>query len=192
MQLLNLKGAIVTLDAMATQTEIAQQIKSGGGDYVLALKGNQGKLFQQVEGWFDQAIAGDWQGIEYSYHEKVESGHHRIETRQIWVVPVSQLPPLHRQSLWPGLTTVVMVRSVRQLWNKTTTEIRFFISSLAADAQKHAEVIRRHWSIENIAIPIVVRYRVLGFEESGVRIRDSGVKILVYLMRLGNAIIHNS
>ncbi|NCR08106.1 MAG: ISAs1 family transposase [Microcystis aeruginosa LG13-11] len=149
LQLLNLKGAIVTLDAMGTQTEIAQQIKSGAGDDVLALKGNQGKLFQQVEGWFDQAIAGDWQGIEYSYHEKVESGHHRLETRQIWVVPVSQLPPLHRQSLWPGLTTLVMVRSVRQLWNKTTTEIRFFISSLAADAQKQAEVIRRHWSIEN-------------------------------------------
>jgi len=149
LQLLNLKGAIVTLDAMGTQTEIAQQIKSGDGDYVLALKGNQGKLFQQVEGWFDQAIARDWQGIEYSYHEKVESGHHRLETRQIWVVPVSQLPPLHRQSLWPGLTTLVMVRSVRQLWNKTTTEIRFFISSLAADAQKHAEVIRGHWSIEN-------------------------------------------
>jgi len=63
------------------------------------------------------------------------------------------------------------------LWNKTTTEIRFFISSLAADAQKHAEVIRRHWSIENIAIPIVVRYRVLGFEESGVRIQDSGFRI---------------
>ncbi len=130
MQLLNLKGAIVTLDAMGTQTEIAKQIKSGGGDYVFALKGNQGKLFQQVEGWFDQAIARDWQGIEYSYHEKVESGHHRIETLQIWVVPVSQLPLLHRHSLWPGLTTLVMVRSVRQLWNKTTTEIRFFISSL--------------------------------------------------------------
>ena len=78
LQLLNLKGAIVTLDAMGTQTEIAQQIKSGAGDYVLALKGNQGKLFQQVEGWFDQAIAGDWQGIEYSYQEKVESGHHRL------------------------------------------------------------------------------------------------------------------
>jgi len=146
---LNLKGAIVTLDAMGTQTEIAKQIKEGGGDYVLALKGNQGKLFQQVEGWFDQAIAQNWQGIEYSYHEKVESGHHRLETRQIWAVPVSQLPPLHRQSLWPRLTTLVMVRSVRQLWNKTTTEIRFFISSLAGDAQKHADVIRRHWSIEN-------------------------------------------
>jgi predicted transposase YbfD/YdcC len=149
LQLLNLKGAIVTLDAMGTQTEIAKQIKEGGGDYVLALKGNQGKLFQQVEGWFEQAVAQNWQGIEYSFWEKVESGHHRLETRQIWAVPLSQLPSLHRQNLWSGLTTVVMVRSVRQLWNKTTTEVRFFLSSLAEDAQKHASVIRSHWSIEN-------------------------------------------
>jgi predicted transposase YbfD/YdcC len=66
LKLLNLQGAIVTWDAMGTQTEIAKQIKSGGGEYVLALKGNQGKLFQQVEGWFEQAIAQNWQGIEYS------------------------------------------------------------------------------------------------------------------------------
>ena len=132
----------------ATQTEIAKQIKEGGGDYVLALKGNQGKLFQQVEDWFE-AIAQNWQGIAYSFWQTVESGHHRIETRQIWAVPVSQLPSLHRQNLWSGLTTVVMVRSVRQLWNKTTTEVRFFLSSLTGDAQKHARVIRSHWSIEN-------------------------------------------
>jgi len=149
LQLLNLKGAIVTLDAMGTQTEIAKQIKEGGGYYVLALKGNQGKLFQQVEDWFEQAVAQNWQGIEYSFWETVESGHHRIESRQIWAVAVSQLPSLHRQNLWSGLTTVVMVRSVRQLWNQTTTEVRFFLSSLAEEAQKHASVIRSHWSIEN-------------------------------------------
>jgi predicted transposase YbfD/YdcC len=62
---------------------------------------------------------------------------------------VSQLPLLHRQSQWAGLTTVVMVRSTRQLWNKTTTEVRFYISSLAADARRHNQVIRSHWSIEN-------------------------------------------
>jgi len=98
LQLLNLKGAVVTLDAMGTQTEIAKQIREGGGDYVFALKGNQGKLFQQVEGWFEQAVAQNWQGIEYSFQETVESGHHRLEPRQIWAVPVSQLPPLHRQT----------------------------------------------------------------------------------------------
>ncbi len=149
LKLLNLKGAVVTLDAMGTQIAIARQIKQAEGDYVLALKGNQGKLSQQVSDWFKQAQAKNWQGIESSYYETLETGHHRIETRQVWAVPVSQLPPLHRQSQWVGLTTVVMVRSRRKLWNKTTTKVRFYISSLEADAQRHNRVIRSHWSIEN-------------------------------------------
>ena len=149
LKLLNLKGTIVTLDAMGTQREIAAQIKQSEGEYVLALKGNQGRLSQQVSDWFEQAQAKNWQGIESSYYEKVETGHHRIETRQVWAVPVSQLPPLHRQSKWMGLTTVVMVKSTRQLWNKTTTAVRFYISSLDPDAQQHNRVIRSHWSLEN-------------------------------------------
>ena len=149
LKLLNLKGTIVTLDAMGTQREIASQIKQSEGDYVLALKGNQGKLSQQVSDWFEQAQAKNWQGIESSYYEKVETGHNRIETRQVWAVSITQLPPLHRQSQWMGLTTVVMVKSTRQLWNKTTTAVRFYISSLEADAQCHNRVIRSHWSIEN-------------------------------------------
>ncbi|NEP51356.1 MAG: ISAs1 family transposase [Moorea sp. SIO3C2] len=149
LKLLNLKGAVVTLDAMGTQIEIAQQIKQAEGDYVLALKGNQGKLRQQVEDWFKRAQAMNWQGIDYSYHQTLESGHHRIETRQVWAVSVSQLPPLHRQRQWLGLTTVVMVRTQRHLWNKTTTEVRFYISTLEAEAQRHNQVIRSHWSIEN-------------------------------------------
>ncbi len=148
LKLLNLKGAVVTLDAMGTQLEIAAQIKKAEGDYVLALKGNQGKLSQQVENWFEQAIAKNWQGIEYSYDERGESGHHRIETRCCWAVPISQLPPLHRQRQWLGLTSVVMVLSRRQLWNKTTTTVRFYISSLDADAQRHNRLIRSHLSIE--------------------------------------------
>jgi predicted transposase YbfD/YdcC len=149
LRLLNLKGAVVTLDAMGTQTGIATQIKQAEGEYVLALKGNQGKLSQQVEAWFGSALAQDFPGIEYSYHESVEAGHHRIETRQVWAVSVSQLPPLHRQSQWLGLTTVVMVKRTRQLWNKTTTEICFYISSLEAEAARHNQVIRSHWSVEN-------------------------------------------
>lgn len=149
LKLLNLKGAVVTLDAMGTQIDIARQIQQAEGDYVLALKGNQGQLSQQVEAWFEQAQAKNWQGIEYSDHETVEAGHHRIDTRQVWAVPVSQFPSLHRQGQWVGLSTIVMVRSRRQLWNKTTTEVRFYLSSLEADAQRHNRVIRSHWSIEN-------------------------------------------
>lgn len=81
LKLLNLKGSVVTLDAMGTQTEIAAQIKQAEGEYVLTLKGNQGKLSQQVEAWFKQAQAQNWEGIEYSCQETVETGHHRIETR---------------------------------------------------------------------------------------------------------------
>jgi predicted transposase YbfD/YdcC len=149
LKLLNLKGTIVTLDAMGTQTAIATQIKQAEGDYVLALKGNQGTLSRAVETWFEQAEASGWDGIDYDSHETMESSHHRLETRQVWAVPVSQLPLLPRQAKWMGLTTVVMVRSTRQLWNKTTTDVRFYISSLLANAVRHAQVIRSHWSVEN-------------------------------------------
>lgn len=79
----------------------------------------------------------------------MEAGHHRIETRQVWAVSVSQLPQLHRQNQWLGLTTVVMVLRTRQLWNKTTTEVCFYLSSRTADAVRHNQVIRSHWSVEN-------------------------------------------
>ena len=72
-----------------------------------------------------------------------------LKPATVFAVPVSQLPPLHRQSQWVGLTTVVMVKRRRQLWNKTTTEVCFYISSLAAAAARHNHVIRSHWSIEN-------------------------------------------
>ena len=133
----------------APKTAIATQIKTAEGDYVLALKGNQGKRSEQVEDWFEQAQASNFEGLEYSYDETVGSGHYRDETRQVWAVPVSQLPPLHRQGQWVGLTTVVRVRSVRRSWKGTTTEVRFYISSLAADGARHNQVIRSHWSIEN-------------------------------------------
>jgi predicted transposase YbfD/YdcC len=149
LNLLDLKGAIVTLDAMGTQFAIAQQIRKAGGNYNLALKGNQGKLSKQVEKWFKEAEAKDWKGIEYSYHETVEDGHYRTETRQVWSVSVNQLLPLHRQEIWHGLSTVIMVKSQRVLWNKTTTAVRFYISSLEPDAERDSHIIRSHWSIEN-------------------------------------------
>ena len=149
LKLLNLKGAIVTMDAMGTQIKIVKQIQKEGGDYVCGLKGNQGLLYQQVQEWFEESQAQGWQGIDYSYHETIEGGHHRIETRQVWTVGVQELPPLHRQSNWVGLNTVVMVSRKSKLWNKTSEEIRFYLSSLKGDAQEHSKVIRSHWSIEN-------------------------------------------
>ena len=149
LNLLDIKGAIITLDAMGTQREIAAQIVDQGGDYILALKGNQGTLHTQVKAFFKMAEQTQWAGIDVSYSECTEAGHHRIERRQVWAVPISQVPDLPNPSKWRGLATVVMVKRERRLWNKTTTEVCFYITSLAADATVLAQAIRSHWGIEN-------------------------------------------
>jgi predicted transposase YbfD/YdcC len=117
------------------------------GDYILALKGNQKLLYKAVKDWFEVAQKEDYLGREYNYYEQVEAGHHRVEKRQVWTVDVSELPPLHNQELWTGLKTVVMIVSERRLWNKTTTEARFYLSSLSSNAEKIAGAIRSHWGI---------------------------------------------
>ena len=88
-------------------------------------------------------------GIEHSYDQRVEAGHHRRENRQVWVVPVAALPDLYQPSPWAGLQSVVMVVRVRQLWNKTTREVQFYLSSLPCDAVRIGRAIRAHWGIEN-------------------------------------------
>jgi predicted transposase YbfD/YdcC len=141
---LDLTGAIITLDAMGTQRNIAAQIIEQKGDYILALKGNQGNLHQKVVAFFEQAQLKNWEGIDYSYSQKTETGHHRIEHRQVWVVGLDQLPELSEAKKWKGLASIVMVKRERQLWNKKTTEVCFYITSLAADAVILAEAIRAH------------------------------------------------
>lgn len=150
LNLLELKGAIITLDAMGPQREIAAQIVDQGGDYILALKGNQGSLHRQVKAFFEAAESNQWTGIDVSYSECTEAGHHRFERRQVWAIPISQVPDLSNQNnKWRGLATVVMVKRERHLWNKTTTEVCFYITSLVADATLLALAIRSHWGIEN-------------------------------------------
>lgn len=79
----------------------------------------------------------------------MEKGHHRTEKRQVWTVPVSELPPLHQQADWLGLKSIVMVVRVRHLWNKTTREVQFYLTSLESDACKLGQAIRLHWGVEN-------------------------------------------
>jgi predicted transposase YbfD/YdcC len=147
LELLDLKGAIVTLDAMGTQKQIASQIHTAQADYVLTLKANHPTLFQQVEQGFNTARQ---QGtLAPTLMHTTEAGHHRIDTRQAWAIAVDQLPPLHQSEQWVGLQSIVVVERTRQLWNKTTHEIQFYLSSLAADDPRNPDVIRQHWSIEN-------------------------------------------
>lgn len=149
LELLEIEKSIITIDAMGCQKEIAALIIKKKGDYLLALKGNQKLLHKDVKDWFELARKEEFAGREHSYYQQIEGGHHRVEKRQIWTVAVSELPSLHNQSLWTGLKTVVMIVSERRLWNKTTTEVRFYLSSLASNAEKISQAIRSHWGIEN-------------------------------------------
>ena len=120
-EMLEIAESVITLDAMGCQKDITYLIIKKKKDYILALKGNQKLLYKAVKKWFELAQRSDYLGREYNYHEQVEAGHHRVEKRQVWTVDVSELPPLHNQTLWSGLKTVVMIVSERRLWNKTTT-----------------------------------------------------------------------
>lgn len=149
LELLDISGCIITIDAMGTQHEIAHRIHAQGADYVLALKANHPTLHTQVKQWFETAQASDFQGIEYSYDVRVESGHHRREKRQVTAVSIHQMGDLYKQAQWSGLQSIVRVVRTRHLWNKTTTEVMFYLSSLPPDAQQLSKAIRQHWSIEN-------------------------------------------
>lgn len=149
LKLLDITGCIITIDAMGTQTEIAKQIVDKGADYVLCLKANHPTLWNQVRIWFEQAQLNGFKGIEHRYDPRTEAGHHRKETRKVWVVPLDQMGVLHEISQWIGLKTIVMVSRVRQLWNKTTREVMFYLSSLPCDAVVIGRAIRAHWGIEN-------------------------------------------
>ncbi|ODH02464.1 transposase [Nostoc sp. KVJ20] len=151
LEFLDITGSIITIDAMGTQTEIAKKIIDKKADYVLALKANHPTLYHQVEQWFETAAAQDFQGIDVSYDHRIEKGHHRTEIRSCWSVPISALGELYQPKIWAGLQSVVMVVRERRLWNKTTREVQFYLSSLHSDAQLLGRAIRKHWGIENQA-----------------------------------------
>ena len=146
--LLELKGCIVTIDAMGCQKAIAEKIIEGGADYVLALKGNQGTLHDAVSDFFNVAIANKFQNIEHQKHQEIDGGHGRIEKRICYTVSVPEyLKPL--TTPWKKLTTLVCVQSTREYDDKKETELRCFISSLNSDAAQCANAVRQHWAVEN-------------------------------------------
>jgi predicted transposase YbfD/YdcC len=149
LEMLDISGCIITMDAMGTQTAIAEKIITADADYILSLKDNHPTLHQQVKSWFEDAQSTGFEGLNVSISHRVEKGHNRIENRQVYTVPVSQLPVLHQQNQWKGLATIVMVVRTIQHWNKTTCEVQFYLSSLPSDANKIGSAIRQHWGIEN-------------------------------------------
>ena len=147
LKLLELHGCIVTIDAMGCQRDIAGQIVDQGADYVLGLKGNQGLLHEAVEDYFTAAQAAGFKQVEHAYHEEVDKGHGRLETRRYWIT--EDLCTLPQTERWKGLRSIGMVEREFEEGDKRGIEQRHFINSIAADSKQFAHAVRAHWGIEN-------------------------------------------
>ena len=143
---LALEGCTVTLDAMGTQPNIAQAIRNRGADYILAVKNNQPTLADSMHDFFLQFQAAP-ERTPHTMNETVEKNHGRIETRRCYVF--DQLDCLSRPERWPDLKSFAVIESQREIKGKTTLEYRYYISSLAPNADRISRAIRAHWSIEN-------------------------------------------
>jgi predicted transposase YbfD/YdcC len=142
-----IEGAIVTIDAMGCQREIAQQILDQKADYVLALKGNQGTLREDVELFAAEQKANGFKDTKVSRHQTVDGDHGRIETRTY--TAIHDVAWLQERHDWPGLRGVVMVESTREFGDKIEQETRFYITSLVWLAIQLGPAIRSHWAVEN-------------------------------------------
>lgn len=143
---LELAGCIVTLDAMGCQKTIAREIRQANADYVLALKGNQETVHEEVQTFLDDAVAHDPTGL--AVYETTEKDHGRIELRRYW--QSDRLDWFVDRSKWEGLRSIGMVESERHLPGRSVTrERRYFLCSLPLDAKRFAGAVRGHWSIEN-------------------------------------------
>jgi predicted transposase YbfD/YdcC len=147
LDLLALKGCIVTIDAMGCQRTIAEKILDQGADYVLALKGNQPTLEAAVERFFVSGPEAEAHRATSAYTEQTEQGHGRVETRCAWIS--EELNADLTAAAWPGLRSIGMVEATRTLGGETSVEQRFYLSSLPPEAPQFAQAVRKHWGIEN-------------------------------------------
>ena len=150
LEMLTLKGCIVTIDAMGCQTDIAQKVVTKGADYALAVKGNQGTLYANIIDLFAFAQETHFEQIAHDFYQTVEKNHGRLETRQYWTIfePefIAYLDPTHK---WPQFNSIGMAHSQVQAGSRSSSETRYYICSLAGQAREFARAVRGHWGIEN-------------------------------------------
>ncbi len=147
LEMLAIEGAIVSIDAMGCQRAIAQKIIDKKADYVLALKGNQSTLREDVEVFVAEQKVNNFNDTAVSRHETVDADHGRIETRTTIVIhDVAWLQERHK---WPGLKALVVVDSTREIGDKIERETRFYITSLLLLAIQMGPIVRSHWAVEN-------------------------------------------
>lgn len=142
LEMLTLKGAIVTVDALNCQRAIAQQIVDQGGDYAFALKGNQGTLYEDVSLFLDDPSTPTSSSVP-----TVEADHGRIETREVSIsTDIGWLQERHR---WPGLQAIGKVTRTREIGEKTSVETAYYLFSAPLSPERGGEVVRSHWDVEN-------------------------------------------
>jgi predicted transposase YbfD/YdcC len=152
LEVLELKGCIVTIDAMGCQKSIAANIIDAKADFVLALKGNHSLVHEEFVDYFEELVP-EGAGKNYplpegmAFYETVEKGHGRIETRRYW--HTEDIDWFADKDLWKGLKSVGMVESTREIGEKISTERRLFLSSFKPDAKRFAGAVRGHWGVEN-------------------------------------------
>lgn len=147
---LDITGCLVTLDAMGTQTDIAQKIIQGQADYILPVKENQGTLYEDMALLFDGFESENYVAVPHDTAKQVSEAHDRREIRPCWVVSESEYRDyLRRGPVWPKLTSLVKLLTIRISPKKTEISVRYFISSWRASAQQFLQRIRQHWQIEN-------------------------------------------
>jgi len=148
LDMIDIKGDVVTLDAMGCQRAIAFKIREKGADYLLAVKENQRMLYENTRDYCDYLDSKEGQGeVVDCWHSEVEKDHGRIEMRSITVI--TRLDWLEERTVWKDLAAVIRYRCSRTMGDQTTVTDRYYISSMSATAQTFASLIRNHWSIEN-------------------------------------------
>jgi predicted transposase YbfD/YdcC len=147
LELLDLHGALVSIDAMGCQKEIAKKIVAGGGDYLLAVKANQEHLLADVQATLERALTGELPAQLVLQHRTQEQGHGRQENRSY--VVVHEVTGIRDRQAWPKLKMVGMCCSERTIKGKTTTEVRYYIGSRTLGVRHYAKAVRGHWRIEN-------------------------------------------
>jgi predicted transposase YbfD/YdcC len=145
LKVLALRGALVTLDAAGCQVEIARQIRAAGGDYLLAVKGNQPGLHDAVRAAVEAASEAGFEGVAFDHHTTAERNRGRAEVRSVAVL----YDPAGLPADWPDVAAVVSVLRERAVGDEATTTVHYYITSLRGTAEQLGRLIRRHWAVEN-------------------------------------------
>ncbi len=188
LELLDIEGGCITLDAMGCQKDITKTITTKKADYVIALKGNQGGLHEEVKAYFHKVLREKCSQTVHDKDEQIDTGHGRIEVRKCLQLEVDT-GWITKLAGWHGLKTVIEIQSERHIDEHVAAETRYYISSLEIDAKRASQVIRQHWGVENsLHWTLDMTFRE---DESRIR-RGNGAQVMNALRKVALNIVRNN